>query len=102
MWISRERYEQLIQAAAETAALKRENGALLEQIERERHRAENAVDALLVAKSALPITPPAKESKPEVGMFDDDPEELERILKEMRADAAGTLIREGVGGKTHA
>ena len=102
MWISRARYEQLVASAAEVEILRAQYGALLGQVEHERHRAENAVDALLLARNAPAITPQVAQGVPDIGMFDDDPEELKRIMREMQTDPNGTLIREGVGDATDA
>lgn len=103
MWLTRTRYEALVDAEARTKALQMEvdylqqrNGALEGQIVTERRRAENAVDALLLSNSAPPITP-QQPLPPDPVMFDDDPAELEKLMKEYKMDPAGTLMREGVG-----
>jgi hypothetical protein len=102
--LSAARYEQLVQAEAQAIAyqwqIKRltdERGSLLSQIEVERRRAENAVDALLLTKGGSPITPsPALPESVDLDPFDDDPKELEALMRRMQASPVTTL-EEGRG-----
>ena len=103
MWISRTKVIEMIEKAAQCTALQAQvddltarNRALLSQIEVERSRAQNAVDALLLKNSALPITP-TPPSGPEPAMYDDDPDELKELYRRMRTDPVGVLMDGGRG-----
>lgn|SRR5512146_1327020 len=96
MWITRTRYEELVQAEARALALTGELERLTGQVERERERADRATDAALLVHHAPPIAP-TKPAEPERAMFEDDPEELRKMMKEYKRDPVGVLLREGQG-----
>jgi hypothetical protein len=98
--LSSARYEQLVQAEAQALAyqwqikrLSDDNGALLAQIDGERRRAENAVDALLLSKSAPPITPqPGRPLSEDLNPFDDQPDELAELYKQIKSNPISALL----------
>jgi hypothetical protein len=96
MWITRSRYEQLVLAEAESRALRAELQRTLKALDRAEERADAAVDAALVSRAVAPITP-QKPQLPELPMFDDQPEELRELMKQIKRDPLGTLLTEGKG-----
>lgn len=96
MWVTRTRYEQLVFAEAEARGLKAELQRTLKALERAEERADAAVDAALVSRSVAPITP-VREEKPQPPMFDDQPEELRELMKQLKVDPVGILLTEGRG-----
>ena len=98
--LSNARYEQLVQAEAQSIAyqwqikrLAEDNGALLAQIDGDRRRAENAVDALLLTKSAPPISvQPERPSSADLDPFGDQPDELAELMKAFKANPIAALL----------
>lgn len=98
MWMTRARYEELVQAEAQSRALMVQLRQMTELAERERDRADRATDVALLVRSAPPISP-QKPVEPELPMFDDQPEELRQMMKELKRDPVGVLLRDGAGDR---
>ena len=98
--LSNARYEQLVQAEARALAYQWQikqltdgQGALLAQIDGERRRAENAVDALLLTKSAPPISvQPERPSSEDLNPFEDQPDELAALMKVIKSNPLAALL----------
>ena len=94
MWISRARYEALIQAEIRFRAAEADIERLRLQVERERYRAERALEAMLAVRE-LPSVAPPPPPIPEKAMFEDDPEVVAEWEKHGRHFSFETLIQEG-------
>ena len=72
MWITRSRYESLVQAEARTLAAESQVTRLLRDVDAARDQAERALEAMLAVRQ-LPSLQPQQPTAPEPAMFDDDP-----------------------------
>ena len=96
MWITRSRYEQLVQAEARTKAADRELVTLRYQLAEMQGRLDRAVDNLLTVRELPGLTPPEPPT-PAPLMFEDDPE----VLAEWKKGAPSPLeaLFESAGDK---
>jgi hypothetical protein len=81
MWIPRAEYTSLVTKAALTEKLQQENVSLGEQLTRATVRADQAIDDLLISRGHPPVSPPPQSLTNIDGLWDEDPDEVEKILK---------------------
>ena len=106
MWISRREHEILLTTSASRAALLKQHEEfalqllkrqeeLEREVERERKRADNAIDELLAVRGIPPVSVPSPQPDPEVrSPFTEDTDERARILKQYESLGPEVLVQE--------
>ncbi len=74
---------QRVHAEASLISLTVERDRLLREVEYERDRANQAVDALLLSKGHPPVSPSRPEEDPALTFFEEDPETLKALHKKI-------------------
>lgn len=101
MWVRRATFEGLIGKVAYQKALlasqEDQFNFVSKLYEREKARADAAVDSLLIQKGLTPLTP-ATMTQPEADIFTEDPLEVEKMLKLIDRVGMTQALEESLNG----